>query len=235
MAFKPRLKVPGRLTRTMNPTAPKWRASAVFATDLLREVAGRDLSEVDVLDVGCGTKTVKALHDLEIDVASYTGVDVERDVIEWLSSAVTDPRYEFHHLDAHNEMYNPGGRPLQDFDLLPVGERTFDLVCLFSVFTHLNPEDFEAMLRLLRRHAHSGTRLLFSLYVTRPDGSGVYLAAGQSPPGARFVDEIPDRPLAVARYDPDYARELTEAAGWSVESLNPPREHIQHYVIATPA
>jgi hypothetical protein len=65
----------------------------------------------------------------------YAGIDVEPEVIEWLQANVPDPRFEFHHLDAHNALYNPHGKPLESFDLLPVGPRHFDLICLFSVFT----------------------------------------------------------------------------------------------------
>jgi SAM-dependent methyltransferase len=220
----------------MFPDRAEWMRSARFAVKLLAETMGRpDLAGVDVLDVGCGTKVVKALLDEGLPVGHYTGVDASAQVIDWLTESVGDPRFEFHHLDARNERYNPEGTPLEDFALLPVGDRQFDLICLFSVFTHLAPGDFAAMLRLLRGHARPDTKLLFSLYLTRPDGGGVYLGPGDSPPGARFVDEFPDMPLAVARYDEDYALELISENGWSVESLNPPGAYIQHYVVARAA
>ena len=53
-------------------------------------------------------------------------------------------------------VYNPGGKQLAGFDLLPAGPRQFDLISLFSVFTHLAPPDFVSMLRLLRRHIQRG-------------------------------------------------------------------------------
>ena len=52
---------------------------------------------------------------------------------------MSDPRFEFHHFDARNELYNPTGTPLADFEELPVGSARFDLISLFSVFTHLTP------------------------------------------------------------------------------------------------
>ena len=156
-------------------------------------------------------------------------------MIKWLTRAVSDDRFSFSLLDAHNEMYNPKGVRLADFDALPVGSRSFDLICGFSLFTHLNPGDFEAMLRLMLQHAHSETKLLFSLYLTRPDGSGIMLGPGDSPPRARFVDEVAEQPLAIARYDEDYAVELLGAAGWEVESVNAPAKYIQHWIVAQPA
>lgn len=229
------LDVPRELERGMYTDTARWSASGAFAVDLLCRVSGRsDLEHVEILDVGCGTKIVKTLLEGGLPVGHYTGVDASSEVIEWLSKAVKDPRFDFHHIDARNAMYNPGGRPLQTYESLPVGDRTFDLICLFSVLTHLDPGDFEKMLRLVRRQARPDSKLLFSLYLTRPDGGGLYLAPGQSPPGARFVDELPDKPLAVARYDEEYAVELIEAAGWDIESLNPPEQFIQHYVVARP-
>jgi hypothetical protein len=90
------------------------------------------------------------------------------------------------------------------------------------------------MLSLLHHHAKPGAKLLVSLYLTRPDGGGIVLGPGDSPPGARFVDELSEMPLGVARYDKDYALELIAESGWRVESLNPPSRYIQHYVVARP-
>jgi SAM-dependent methyltransferase len=124
---------------------------------------------VELLDVGCGTKVVKTLLDNSMPIGRYVGIDASSEVIEWLQANVSDPRFEFHHLDAHNAMYNPEGIDLASFELLPVGPRRFDLICLFSVFTHLAPHDYVAMLRLLRRHAKPDARLLFSLFLRDPN------------------------------------------------------------------
>lgn len=94
---------------------------------------------------------VKALLDDSWPIGRYVGVDVSSDVIQWLQSNVADPRFEFHHLGARNDLYNPVGPPLAEIERLPVGDREFDLISLFSVFTHLDPSDFLAMLRLCGR------------------------------------------------------------------------------------
>ena len=90
-------------------------------------------------------------------------------MIEWLRANVSDPRFDFCFLDAHNARYNPGGKQLAGFDLLPAGPRQYDLISLFSVFTHLAPPDFVSMLRLLRRHIKRDGNLLFSLYIDDPE------------------------------------------------------------------
>ena len=116
------LAVPPELQRGAHRSREEWFESALFAIDLLTRTLGRsDLAGVEVLDVGCGTKIVKALLDHELPIGHYAGVDASSEVIDWLQANVSDPRFEFHHLDAHNAMYNPTGEDLATFELLPVG------------------------------------------------------------------------------------------------------------------
>jgi SAM-dependent methyltransferase len=252
------LPVPPQLERGAHSTREEWLESGLFAVGLLCRTLGReDLSGVELLDVGCGTKIVKTLCDHSMPVRRYVGIDASSEVIEWLRANVSDPRFEFHHLDAQNAMYNPEGADLGSFERLPVGHRRFDLICLFSVFTHLAPHDYVAMLRLLRRHAKPDARLLFSLFLRDPQYVAAYLREGlashdpairqrtkaaleramahRAPQeGSRFVDEVPDHPLEVARYEPDYALELVDGTGWEVLELHGPERHIQHYMICSP-
>lgn len=243
--------------RTNHRTPGAWIESGKFAVELLCSTLGRaDLDDVEVLDVGCGTKVVKTLLDQDIPIGRYAGVDAYPPVVEWLQAHVTDPRFEFHHLDAHNERYNPGGTELASFERLPVGAARFDLICLFSVFTHLAPHDFVAMLRLLRVHAKSDAVLVFSLFLEDPDHPSPYARAAiegldDDDPAIRertreaiarqlgrnrgdFTDEIPDRPLEVARYRKGYALELVEGTGWEVAELHPPQRFIQHHMVCRP-
>ena len=46
--------------------------------------------------------------------------------------------------------------------------------------------------------------------------------ARRDQPGYGFVDEIPESPLKVARYERDYALELVGGTGWEVVALHPP-------------
>jgi SAM-dependent methyltransferase len=233
----------------------------VFAVNLLCHTLGReDLSGVDLLDVGCGTKLAETLLNNSMAIGSYVGIDVSADLIDWLQANVSDPRFEFHRLDAHNARYNPEGTDLATFKLLPVGERRFDMICLFSVFTHLAPHDYVAMLRLLRRHAKPDARLLFSLYLRDSAGEAQFqrvfdrltspdpevrqrtqaafaraLEHRAAQDDSRFIDEVPDDPLKIAMYEPEYALELVDGTGWKVLQLHPPEgRFIQHYMICAP-
>jgi SAM-dependent methyltransferase len=252
------LPVPrGELQRGNYREREEWLESGLFLVDLLHRTMERDdLAGVDVLDVGCGTKVVKTLLDNSSSVHRYVGVDVAGPVIEWLRANVTDPRFEFHHLPARNDLYNPDGAPLSEFDQLPTDRNAFDLICLFSVFTHLAPDDYVEMLRLLRHHVRPEGRLVYSVFLNDPDhpspfeqaveanlqsdDPAVVAAAQASLERAMaakvggFIDEIPDQPLRRARYDKGFALELVEGTGWDVMAVHPPGLYIQHCVVCRP-
>ena len=252
-----RLKVPAELrTHGFTGTAQESAKAALSLLELLREMSGQqDLSSVRLLDVGCGARLVQALLYHDFPVQSYTGVDVNQGVINFLRESVSDTRFSFHHADFHNAMYNAAGLPMADHEHLPglEGQR-FDMLCLFSVFTHLAPNDFAAMLRLLKAHIEKDGMLLFSVFVREPtrggfglidrlqrtlsenpeklDGVDIELARRRPVPD--FEDMNPERPLMWAMYSRQYALDLVEQSGWSVQSLNPPRSCIQHFFVCRP-
>lgn len=216
---------------------------------MCRRLGVPDLGGLRVLDMGCGTKLVQALLAGDLPVGHYTGVDIYREMIEFLAAEVGDPRFDFHHVDTHNAMYNPGGTPLGEHTRLAVPEQSFDLICLFSVFTHLEPHDYTAMLRLLRRYAKPGGTLIFSLFVNELTAGGHGLidgvhrtlqAQGKAVEAATSPDSVPDfvdagpGTLQWALYSRRHALALVEGTGWRVESLNDPEDYIQHYFICRP-
>lgn len=216
-----------------------------------------DLGATRLLDIGCGTKLVQAIIDREFPIEHYAGVDVFPELIRFLQTNVADPRFSFHLLNAQNEMYNPEGEPLTASTTLPVEEHSFDVITLFSVFTHLAPHDYVAMLQMLRRYIKPEGRILFSLFVneTTPGGQGyldhwtrnmneqqnidpsfteAFTAAASNPKVPDFFDAIPSQPLKIAMYSREHALRLVEGTGWAVETLNDPEAAIQHFMICKP-
>ena len=217
-----------------------------------------DLAHIEMLDFGCGVKFTEAFINCGLPIKRYVGVDVDGDMIKWLREVVDDQRFEYNHLDAHNERYNPGGLPLSEDMDLPIDGRTFDLITLFSVFTHLRPDDYRTMLKLLRRYARPETRLIYSLYIdeltegghglmdfwgrmiadNKEEFQGAIADHVDPSTGSRRVDSFkdldPSRPLFWAVYSEDHARELIEGTGWTVLSLSQPSEYIQHHFLCAP-
>jgi SAM-dependent methyltransferase len=224
-----------------------------------------DLGNLDVLDFGCGVRFTQTFVDRDVPIGHYVGVDVSRDVIDFLGANVSDPRLEHYHFDAYNELYNPTGTPLASLTVPEIEGRQFDLICLFSVFTHLAPDDYSAMLRLLRRFVKPDGFLFFTLFINEQTAGGfgyvdklvAALGATQDPKvtagieaavraepsiidaqaasAPDFMDVDPKMPLKVALYKRGYALELMEGTGWEVLEVAPPDVHLQHHIVCRPA
>jgi SAM-dependent methyltransferase len=217
-----------------------------------------DLGATDVLDFGCGVRFTQAFLNHRIPIKRYVGVDAYLEMIEFLRVNVADPRFEFVHVNAHNALYNPTGETMSEQTSLPIDGRQFDLLCLFSVFTHLAPHDYVSMLKLLRRFVKPTGRLFYTLFINEEtagghglvDGLGRRLRASTDPkvkeamweslrsaprdgPPA-FQDLDPSRPLLYALYSREHALELIEGTGWEVLSVSPPDVHVAHHIVCAP-
>lgn len=252
------LEIPREFNRSAWPLRESDAAedSAVFLIRYVCDVLGvPDLSGHEVLDVGCGTKFTQAFLNHGLPIKAYIGVDVHVDLITFLQSKVLDPRFEYHHIDVRNELYNPDAPAMTPDTDLGVGDRVFDLIWLFSVFTHLAPHDYHTMLRLLRRYIRPAGRLIFTLFIDEltDGGHGAIdhmsraararrhgTSPGQPPRPVRpravkpFVDLYPDQPLRCALYSRDYAHELINDTGWKPLELLPPNQFAQHQFVCAP-
>jgi 2-polyprenyl-3-methyl-5-hydroxy-6-metoxy-1,4-benzoquinol methylase len=173
---------------------------------LAQEMGVADLSDKAVLDIGCGVKFTQAFYGRGIPVKQYHGVDVDGAMIEFLSSNVFNDKFSYKHIDVYNEMYNKRGDALSpDTDIGAAG-REFDLICLFSVFTHLAPTDYVAMLRLARKYI-------------APNGKLIYTTCIDEQITEKFKDTFKDQPLLKAVYREDAVREMLASAKWAPTRL----------------
>jgi SAM-dependent methyltransferase len=203
-----------------------------------------DLANVDLLDWGCGMRFAQAFLNRGVPVGHYVGVDAAGPIIGYLQQHVSDPRFEFVYVNIEHGRYNPSGAPLSSLVIPELEGRQFDQICLFSVFTHLSPPDFEGLLRLLRRLVTPAGRLFFSLFINeRTEGGHGYAdraSAGLPEPPMKiaapdYIDADPSRPLWVALYSRRHARSLIERSGWRILEISPPTRQIQHHVVCSPA
>jgi SAM-dependent methyltransferase len=236
-------------------------ASARWLIEYMCERLGlADLGSSDVLDYGCGVKFTQAILRYGLPLQHYVGVDIYGEMIDFLAHNVDDPRFEYFHVNSQNDLYNPEGEPFSADMAMPIDGRDFDVICLFSVFTHLAPDDYVAMLRLLRRFVRPDGRCFFTVYFDEvtPGGYGLIdsivagmqrtvqvrpdspvaqrlaAAAEDAPPAPRFRDLDPANPLKWALYSRDYAIELVEGTGWAIEAVCLPDVHIQHHMVLRP-
>jgi SAM-dependent methyltransferase len=252
-----RFEAPKEFKRSAEREAESHRSARCLLDLMCQRLGLDDLGATDVLDVGCGIRFTEALLNDSLPIKRYVGVDVYWEMIEFLQNEVDDPRFEYVHLNAHNAMYNPDGEPLTEEMQLPLGDRDFDLICLFSVFTHIVPRDYRTMLKLLRRHARPDGRLIYTLFINEltEGGHGLIDAWARTldPADSRVREEIErhldasgtrrippfmdldaTHPLRFAVYSEQFARELAEGTGWEVLSVSPPDIHVQHHMVCAP-
>lgn len=178
------------------------------------------LENKDILDIGCGLRFSQAIVNLNYKVGSYTGIDVNNEVIAFLQQNTTSIDYlNYYHWNVYNDLYNQTGFLLNKEVQLPFGSKSFDIVCLFSVLTHLNPLDADVLLFVLKKHIRKNGYLVFSIFI---DESTSY-----------FSDADPDNPLLRAYYSKNLIFNLLKRNGWLINHFNKPRKDkfIQHHFV----
>ncbi len=196
--------------------------SALRLLELIQKIVPIDGARI--LDFGCGVKLVQGLMELDSPQEKYCGVDVYREMINYLADSVRDKRYEFATLSFQNEMYNKDGEKMTGTSRLPIREDTFkaNIITMFSVITHMIPDDALASLQILRGYASEDARLIFSSFINPNQQED-------------FIDKLPDRPLLNAIYRKEFLESLVKQAGWKIESFNSPiASVIQHYFVCSP-
>lgn len=202
------LVIPEKFNRN-NPAiramAPPAETGLRLINYMCERIGISSLAELDVLDFGCGSRFADAIVNRNIQLNSYIGIDVYKEMIDFLTEHVDDSRLCFLHIDAHNLQYNPGGVPLTESTVLPVGERKFDVLCMYSVITHQLPHDAAIIFKLLRRHVKQDGHLFFSAAVEEGDFG--------------YREQFPDAPTALSVYSLNLISQLLHAAHWRVLSF----------------
>jgi 2-polyprenyl-3-methyl-5-hydroxy-6-metoxy-1,4-benzoquinol methylase len=208
----------GLLFRDQNASV----ASAVSMIGrIITELGVADLSDTAILDIGCGVKFTQAFYGRKIPVKRYHGVDVGFAMIKFLKDNVADERFSYKYIKVYNARYHRrGGEPLSaDIDI-GAKKQVFDLVCLFSVFTHLDPADYQAMLRLARKYISFDGTFIFTTFIDDSiDGD--------------FIDKNPELPMHMAVYRENIVRKFAVEASWSIRNLFQFGKG-QHWVICKP-
>lgn len=129
-----------------------------IGNDCLAELQAEGLADTgDLLDVGSGYgRLAHALLRSPSFRGSYEGFDVLARHVAWCQQNLAPhaPRFCFRHIDVFHERYNRGGVLAPGSFPFPYASRSFDVVSLFSIFTHFFESDIQHYLgeiaRLLR-------------------------------------------------------------------------------------
>jgi SAM-dependent methyltransferase len=170
-----------------------------------------------VLDVGCGPgRMAVALASYLNADGGYEGFDVSRPKIEWCRENISTrfPSFNFQVADVYNKRYNEAGNVEASDYRFPYEDESFDVVFLFSVFTHMVADDVESYLAEIARVLHPGGSCLATILLLNEESltlieqSDTRRDPGKNALEARFGHDFgsyrisdPDYPEQVVAYD----------------------------------
>lgn len=172
-----------------------------------------------VLDVGCGVGRLPIGILSRIgEVQHYRGVDVNKRSIRWCQRHITrqHPSFQFIHIDVKNLRYNPGGRAIDIDFRLPFDNQEFDIIYLYSVFSHMTSEDVRAYLKEFQRLLARSGKIFLTAFIE--DGVPDMTI---NPRGYR---RNWSGPLHSVRYDKDFFESLLAESGFAVEHFDYEKE-----------
>ncbi len=107
-----------------------------------------------ILDVGCGVGRLPIGILARIgEIQHYRGIDVSKSSIQWCRRHITPLHtgFQFVHIDFKNARYNPKGKAINIDFRLPFDDEEFDIIYLYSVFSHMTTEDIRLYLKEFQR------------------------------------------------------------------------------------
>jgi SAM-dependent methyltransferase len=149
----------------------EWKDDAFFVQSAKDEV--KRLSEIagltegsQILDIGSGQGRLAIGLRAAMPDIRYVGIDIDRRSVSWCQRniAAFNGNFRFMHIDVANARYNPSGTPFTAPIQLPLADRAFDVIFLYSVFTHMLAPDVERYLSEIARLLAPGGKALFTVY-----------------------------------------------------------------------
>jgi len=173
------MKILGRQDSGSPPLPPKHltfmsqdQKSFLSNGDTLLNWLKRDThyhNHCSIVDIGCGYGRLAHAFLRDADFQGrYLGVDILDKQIQWCKDNLAcdgAKKVSFQYLDVQNERYNKKGR-LSTADVkVNIADHSADIVCFFSVFTHMYYDDIKNYLRLAGRLLTKGGEILGTFFL----------------------------------------------------------------------
>lgn len=189
--------------------------SAKTEADRLVEHVGLS-QDSSLLDVGCGPgRLAIGIIQRVGEIEKYRGVDVSEEFVRWGQRHITaeHPNFQFVHIDVENRRYNPRGKGRDREFVFPFKDEEFDILTLYSVFTHMLTDGVRSYLKDFRR-------------ILKPEGR-IFLTAFVED-GVPDVEENPEGYLGrewkgdlhCIRYNREFFEKLLEENGFRLDRLD---------------
>ena len=208
--------VPPYADRFTGYTGPDYLKSGQSLAGVLTGYAGLQADSA-MLDIGSGIgRLAVPLTKLITPPGSYDGLEIVDRGVRWCSTKITPgyPHFRFTHANIFNAEYNPGGTVKAAEYVLPYDDASFDVVCLFSVFTHMLTADVERYVAEISRVLRPAGRLVATFLIINDEttqsmqgGNGIYNFTYHEGPQWLFEEGMSAPELAVG-YEEKYVRDL---------------------------
>jgi SAM-dependent methyltransferase len=173
-----------------------------------------------VLDIGCGYGRLAIPLTRYLSArGSYVGIDVMADAVEDCRYRISPghDNFRFEHVDVHNGLYNQDASLTAGEALRTFGEKQFDLVFMFSVFSHMMPVDVASYLQQIARVLKPGGQLLTTFFILNPRSlaaveRGSTRRTFRHPGEGVFVDDA-DNPESAVAYPQEQLEQLLGDSG----------------------
>lgn len=182
--------------------------------NLLRAQAGLK-PDSRVLEVGCGCGRNALALAYYLDSGKYQGMDIERVALEAAKKnrRLTEKQFTFEFLDVRNDAYNPEGRyPATEY-VLPYADKSFDVVFLISVLTHMLTEEVKNYAKEISRVLCPGGNCFLTAYLLDRDMNEKFPFKSQE---HSFADE--SMPGIAVAYRSEFLCSTFDAQGMSLQT-----------------
>lgn len=223
--YKDSLTPPQKIRLRIGPflTAKRYQEIAEEYISFLKKYC-KLKPDNSVLDVGCGCGHMTApLTKFLSSKGKYEGFDVMKDAIAWSQQNISTqfPNFHFVHANVYNKLYNPRGKIKADKYKFPYKDKSFDVVFLASVFTHMLPEDIKHYLSGIKRILKPGGYCLTSYFLINEfsnrqlnEGKHVALHFPYQHNHYRTSSKIYDE--GAVAFDEEYVRPLYSKTGFRI-------------------
>lgn len=175
-----------------------------------------------LVDAGCGCGRLAAGLIRTWKEGWYVGLDCNDAMVTWCLDHLTplDRRFQFYHVDTRNAQYNPSGEAARPVHWPGVAAESVDLVCAYSLFTHLRPEEAAGMWAELERVLHPGGVLVATAFLSAtPRAQEAREAMFPHPLGSGFFVKDPKCPEAAVAQTGLWWTDIGSAHGFDLTDI----------------